>query len=292
MTLVRPGAVENIEVARIDVAEHRERDADLSPRAIAELAASIGQQGLLQPIGVRPSEVAGEVRYQLVWGSRRLEAYRCNPDALGEARPAQVLDGSLSDEDARLLEVVENALRQELTADERAAHTLLVAARVREIDAASRSRHFADFPEPSRTQTPATSRAKTGRGHKGAIQKVAESLDVSHRAVRHRAQKVAEAIGEPISVEADPPDELARKAAKAKSAVSNPRRRFAAPPRAKPKAPAAPDLVDQLVAWSVAWPDSVVEAYAASMPPERRKQLKHHLGDILRKLEALRGGRR
>jgi hypothetical protein len=73
-------------------------------------------------------------------------------------------------------------------------------------------------------------RQRTGRGHKGIYQKVAERQRVDQAAVRKRAAKVAERIGEPVDLDRDPPAELERKAAKFK-ATAKPAREIRTPKR-------------------------------------------------------------
>jgi 16S rRNA G966 N2-methylase RsmD len=83
----------------------------LNPEKVAELAGSIRELGLLQPIGVRRETL------ELVYGYHRLEACR----QLGwESIPVVFVDGN--DLQARLAELHENLIRNELTALERAEH--------------------------------------------------------------------------------------------------------------------------------------------------------------------------
>ena len=82
----------------------------LDDAKVAELAESIAQVGLLQPIGVRPDGT-------LVYGYHRLEACK----RLGWTEiPAVVVDGD--DLRAELAEITENLVRNELTLLERAEH--------------------------------------------------------------------------------------------------------------------------------------------------------------------------
>ena len=99
--------MENIPIIRIKV-ENRLRP--LNAEKVAELAESIAQVGLLQPIGVRPDGT-------LVYGYHRLEACK----RLGWTEiPAVVVDGD--DLRAELAEITENLGRNELTLLERAEH--------------------------------------------------------------------------------------------------------------------------------------------------------------------------
>lgn len=213
-------------VNNIDLPADRARDADLSPESIAKLADAIARDGLMQPIGVRRTGL----RYKLIWGRRRLEAYRSHADRLGRYIHAVVYPYELPSAWARVLEIDENEKRQDLTIDERAAHAIELAAAIKMIEESA--------SQESLTKSDLTGETKptTGRGHKGIVQKVAERQKVDQAAVRKRAQKVAEAIGEPIDLQADPPAELERKAAKFKAAVktSGGRRRTPKAPKVEP----------------------------------------------------------
>jgi SAM-dependent methyltransferase len=86
------------------------RKRPLDSAKVAELAASIAELGLLQPIGIRPDGT-------LVYGYHRLEA--CKQLGWTEI-PAVVVDGD--DLRAELAEISENLIRNELTLLERAEH--------------------------------------------------------------------------------------------------------------------------------------------------------------------------
>jgi ParB family chromosome partitioning protein len=99
--------MKNIPIASIKV---NNRLRPLDDAKVAELAESIAQVGLLQPIGVRPDGT-------LVYGYHRLEACK----QLGWTDiPAVVVDGD--DLRAELAEITENLVRNELTLLERAEH--------------------------------------------------------------------------------------------------------------------------------------------------------------------------
>jgi len=99
--------MKNIPIASIKV---NNRLRPLDDAKVAELAESIAQVGLLQPIGVRPDGT-------LVYGYHRLEACK----RLGWTEiPAVVVDGD--DLHAELAEISENLIRNELTLLERAEH--------------------------------------------------------------------------------------------------------------------------------------------------------------------------
>jgi ParB family chromosome partitioning protein len=99
--------MQSIPIASIRI-ENRLRSLDSAK--VAELAASIAEIGLLQPIGIRPDGT-------LVYGYHRLEA--CKQLGWTEI-PAVVVDGD--DSHAELAEISENLIRNELTLLERAEH--------------------------------------------------------------------------------------------------------------------------------------------------------------------------
>lgn len=74
--------------------------------SIAELAASIKQVGLIQPLVVRK---LGD-KYELIAGERRLRAVR----SLGYETVQCIVDGDLGDEDSALMAIVENLQREDL----------------------------------------------------------------------------------------------------------------------------------------------------------------------------------
>lgn len=80
----------------------------IDEKSLAELTASIRQNGVLQPILVRPVE-SGKARYQIVAGERRFRAA-----ALAELKeiPAQVRE--MSDDQALSLQIIENLQREDL----------------------------------------------------------------------------------------------------------------------------------------------------------------------------------
>ena len=82
--------------------------------SLYELAESIKQQGMLQPITVRP--VDGTDRYGIVFGERR---YRASVIAGRDEIPAIVTE--LSDEEAEEMAITENLQRKDVTPVEEAA---------------------------------------------------------------------------------------------------------------------------------------------------------------------------
>lgn len=81
--------------------------------SLNELAESIRQQGVLQPITVRP--LAGTDRYEIVFGERR---YRASVIAQTGTIPAIISD--LSDEEAEEMAITENLQRKDVTPIEEA----------------------------------------------------------------------------------------------------------------------------------------------------------------------------
>lgn len=86
-----------------------------SPTAHEELTGSIKENGLLQPVVVRPVE-GGKVPYMLIAGERRWRA--CQEAGL-EVIPAKVMEGA-SEEQAYVLSIAENVNRADMTIMEEA----------------------------------------------------------------------------------------------------------------------------------------------------------------------------
>lgn len=101
--------IEEIDVSKINVGEQQLRY-DPEDDSIIELAADIARHGLLQPIGVAP---AGDGKYQLLWGSRRLAAFT---RLRRERIPAQIVDER--EDSVKTYALVENIQRQDLTLGE------------------------------------------------------------------------------------------------------------------------------------------------------------------------------
>ncbi len=83
-------------------------------QTLTELADSIRQQGVLQPVGVRP--IPGTDRYEIVFGERR---YRASLMAGREYIPAVIFD-TLSDKEAEEMTITENLQRQDIAPMEEA----------------------------------------------------------------------------------------------------------------------------------------------------------------------------
>ena len=107
-----PGA-RLVEAGRIRRARPQPR-AWFDPDELRNLAASIGEHGILAPLIVRPDpEHAGE--FLLVVGERRLRAAR----SLGLTEVPVLVRTGISDDDAFVQALVENLQRADLTSDER-----------------------------------------------------------------------------------------------------------------------------------------------------------------------------
>jgi hypothetical protein len=276
-----------VDVAAITIPTTRLRDADLD---VGELAQSIRRQGLQQRIGVKRAVEGGG--FVLIWGRRRLEAYRKHPELLGTEVPAVIYPSGLPAAWARVLEIDENARRQDLTPDERAAHAVELAAELKSLEGKGVNSDKSDF-----SGSPAPT---TGRGHKGTVQKVAERQRVDQATVRKRAQKVAETIGEPVDLDKDPPAELTRKAEKFRQASKDrPKRRvsragYVMPAKDKPKPPPSQTAIEGLVHLDAALdPRLMAELHMAVHDSKdttaQNRRLREHLPSLLHKLKTIAG---
>lgn len=111
----------------LDMIDVGERQRGVSEKAVAMLMESLEHSGLAQRIGVRRVQKDGNgLRYLLIWGQQRLEAFRrlhtAAPNERQMARwqsiPAAVYS-EISDQMAALLEIEENLARDDLTAQQR-----------------------------------------------------------------------------------------------------------------------------------------------------------------------------
>ncbi len=100
------GAFLSIPLGEIEVSPTNLRQID--EKSLAELAASIRQHGVLQPILLRPIE-NGAAKYQIVAGERR---FRAAGLAELETIPGQVR--AMSDDEALSLQIIENLQREDL----------------------------------------------------------------------------------------------------------------------------------------------------------------------------------
>lgn len=83
-------------------------------QALTELADSIRQHGVIQPVGLRP--IPGTDRYEIVFGERR---YRASLIAEQTGIPAEIYD-NLSDKEAEEMAITENLQRQDIAPMEEA----------------------------------------------------------------------------------------------------------------------------------------------------------------------------
>lgn len=173
----------------------------------------------------------------------------------------------------------------ELTADEKAEHTLRLAATIKMIE---ESRENPDLPQQAGPTT--------GRGHKGTVQKVADRAGVDHSSVRLRVRKVAAAIAEPVDLDRDRSDELTRKADKFKAMAPHHKAvRKAARHEEREKTQATKparqsDLVAAIRDLNVAWVPAAIETAAARLNEAQRADLRHHLPDLIEATERAEAG--
>jgi N6-adenosine-specific RNA methylase IME4 len=176
--------IKMIDLGGIAVSDRRLRK--LRPEVVAELAASIREQGLLQPIRLRPRSRGGS-GYILVAGRHRLEAVRSL--GLNNIR-AEICDDMKADE-ALLAEIDENLMRAELSAAERAAH-----------HKARKPLYLKLHPETKKGGVPGAGR---GRGKKKGLeerQNVAYAKDVAKKTgKKNRTVEREVARGEHIDAE-------------------------------------------------------------------------------------------
>lgn len=109
---VEPQSV--VPLSRIKVKPGHNPRGFFDPEAHAELVALISEQGVLQPILVRP---IGDGSYWIVAGERR---YRAAMEARGEDFQMPVLIRQMTDEEADIFAMVENTKRQNMSPTEEA----------------------------------------------------------------------------------------------------------------------------------------------------------------------------
>ncbi len=114
MTLVQ------IDVERLQAGKYQPRR-DMSETALAELASSIKQHGVMQPIVIRPllaneEKLADSITHEIIAGERRWRAAKL---AGQDTIPA--IERALSDELAIALALIENIQREDLSVIEQAA---------------------------------------------------------------------------------------------------------------------------------------------------------------------------
>lgn len=184
--------------------------------ALAELAASIGTRGVIQPVIVRP---VGKGKYQLVAGERR---WRASQKAQLHEIPALVRD--LDDRDVMALALIENIQREDLNP-------------IEEARAYQRLSEFEDM-----TQADIATLVEKSRSHVANLQRLlslpapvldhleAGRLDMGHGRALIGLEKAAEIADEAVSkgLSVREVEKLARKS---RNGGEAPTRRQARPPR-------------------------------------------------------------
>lgn len=114
MTLVQ------MDVERLQAGKYQPRR-DMSESALAELASSIRQHGVMQPIVIRPllsgeEKVSDKVTHEIIAGERRWRAAK-----MADQSTIPAIERALSDELAIALALIENIQREDLSVIEQAA---------------------------------------------------------------------------------------------------------------------------------------------------------------------------
>jgi ParB family chromosome partitioning protein len=112
--VVRSKNVSQISIARIDRDPAQPRE-DFDPEGLERLARSLQQRGLLQPIRVRWD--AAQERYVIICGERRWRAAKI---AGFESLACVIVEGDLTIQERLGIQLVENALREDLRPIEQA----------------------------------------------------------------------------------------------------------------------------------------------------------------------------
>jgi ParB-like nuclease domain len=107
-----------VDELRIDQIRCGPRKRPLDQGAVADIAKSIEQQGLLQAIGVKPLLEIGD-QFEVVFGAHRLAAMAM---LQRETISAYILSPDLADEAYQLIELQENSARNDLTGTQRKAY--------------------------------------------------------------------------------------------------------------------------------------------------------------------------
>lgn len=104
------GGVEQVNLEQLEVSPYQPRKR-IDPEAIAELASSIAEKGVLQPLLVRPSETG----YEIVAGERRFRAAK-----QAGLSTVPVIVKNLNDQETLEIAIIENLQREDLNAVEEA----------------------------------------------------------------------------------------------------------------------------------------------------------------------------
>jgi ParB family transcriptional regulator, chromosome partitioning protein len=107
---VERGGVEQVNLEQLHVSPYQPRKR-IDPEAIAELAASIAEKGVLQPLLVRPSLTG----YEIVAGERRFRAAK-----QAGLNSVPVIVKNLNDQETLEIAIIENLQRENLNAVEEA----------------------------------------------------------------------------------------------------------------------------------------------------------------------------
>jgi ParB family chromosome partitioning protein len=102
------GAPSTLSVAALQAGKYQPRTR-MDEGALAELAASIKAQGLLQPILVRPIDGAGNAKYEIIAGERRFRAAQ-----LAGMTEVPVVVKEVNDQAAAAMALIENMQREDL----------------------------------------------------------------------------------------------------------------------------------------------------------------------------------
>ncbi len=220
-----PGSVFEIEISRIDPNPDQPRR-EFEPAALQQLADSIRQHGVLQPVVVRQAGA----RYELVMGERR---FRASQLAGRQSVPAVVLDVDPAD---RLeLAIVENVQRQDLNPIElalayqalaRAGHTQEQIGRKVSMDRSSIANHIR-LLDLSRAIQADVEAGRLSMGHAKALLQIPEP--------EARETLRARIVSESLSVRAT--EEAARTLVRGEKTTHSPQAQHEA---AQPAAPAQP----------------------------------------------------
>jgi hypothetical protein len=227
------------EVKPIHVSSAGRREIDEA--TVAELVKALERDGhFLHPIVVRAE---GADNCRLIAGAHRLEAWERQ---FGEQRPipAIVYPPDTPDALITVLKIEENLLRKELSAAEREAQTIRLAAELKKLKLATELGEVAETGNP----VPGLAPASGGRGRKGVAQTVAEKAGVTRRAVNKRLKAASAVIGESIDLDRDTPEELERKADKRQHAgkIERPKRSKPAGVMKGPTKPPAAEVDSQI----------------------------------------------
>lgn len=205
----------------VDIPENRFRDID--PNGIKDLANSISQVGLLEPVGIK-LKTGGAKMYEVIYGARRVMACQLlmrtaianssNPSHDPEVSRFSEMHAlrfpkDIPDHLIKILEIRENLDRQDLTSKERAIHTTKMVAYIKDLKDSYHSKcDNSDAP-------------KNGRGRPvGIVQEAASEIGISPSGVRKRGDIVSELAGVSLDLEADSSETLHAAADAASKVVS------------------------------------------------------------------------